>query len=65
MPKDLDALVVECLSKNPRDRPADAEASRIGWITCRWPTGGHSKRLAPGGRCMSRNFSIRREMGCL
>jgi DNA-binding NtrC family response regulator len=41
VPKDLDALLVECLSKNPRDRPADAEhlASRLdslsvaGWWT--------------------------------
>ena len=41
IPKDLDALVVECLSKDPRDRPADAErlASRLdglsvaGWWT--------------------------------
>ncbi len=41
VPKDLDALVVECLSKDPRDRPADAErlASRLdslsvaGWWT--------------------------------
>ena len=31
VPKDLDALVVECLSKDPRDRPADADrlASRL------------------------------------
>ena len=41
VPRDLDALVVECLSKDPRDRPADAErlASRLdslsvsGWWT--------------------------------
>jgi DNA-binding NtrC family response regulator len=41
VPKDLDALVVECLSKDPRERPADAErlASRLdslsvaGWWT--------------------------------
>jgi len=41
VPQDLDALVVECLSKDPRDRPADAErlASRLdslsvaGWWT--------------------------------
>jgi serine/threonine-protein kinase len=41
VPQDLDALVLECLSKDPRDRPADAErlASRLdslsvaGWWT--------------------------------
>jgi DNA-binding NtrC family response regulator len=41
IPKDLDALVVECLSKDPRDRPADSErlANRLdglsvsGWWT--------------------------------
>jgi DNA-binding NtrC family response regulator len=41
VPKDLDALVVECLSKTPQDRPADAErlANRLdslsvsGWWT--------------------------------
>ena len=29
VPQDLDALVVECLSKDPRDRPADAERLAI------------------------------------
>ena len=56
IPADLDALVLECLSKEPSRRPASADVCWASASTrCRSPTSGTSGTPARGGSCTSRS----------